>query len=176
MRGIGKRGVDTVVSLFTATILVVLLIVFFTIFALLLLVSSENYEANFFVSDSSLTLNIISFLQRTDTSELKNWEVIASPRESEVAGKFGEFVNSGENDLRGAKVFATVLKNSKNPLQSGTKLFGDVQTSVSINMASGSGGVDYSTVCSGAKTVVRMSEIYIPQLNKEPKKMVVCVQ
>ena len=177
MRGIGKRGVDTVVSLFTATIVVVLLIVFFTIFALLLLASSENYEANFFVSDSSLNMNMISFLQRSDTSEMRNWEVIASSDGSPLREKFGEFVRDSNNDLRGAEVFATVLKNSKISLKDGTSLFESVKTHVSGSSGGfAPGGVYYSTVCSGSKTVVRMSEIYIPQLNSEPKKMVVCVE
>lgn len=162
-----KKAVDSIFSLFGAAILIALIIAFFSIFALLLLAAKGSSDANFAVSDSNLNLNMIAFLQRNDTSEMKNWEVISSGDVFSLKPSAERFIRNPNNKFKG--IYAVVLDRDKNL----TEWINKEPYSSEDEKRNRVLFEDYIK-CDKTNSVI--SEIYIPRLNDMPKKLVVCAE
>lgn len=74
MGKMNKKGVDSIITLFAATVEIILVIAFFTIFATLLLSYSPLNKEQ---TTTSMTSNLIGFLQK-DISGLTAWQKISA--------------------------------------------------------------------------------------------------
>jgi len=165
-----KKGIDSIISLFFATIALILLLVFFSVFSVLLLYTHGTPQIQIEMPSNALTSNLIGFLQDRNSAGMKNWEsVLDSPAVKDSASKFLEEmfpIQMLKNDI--GKFSFALLKTSPNQNSQGMD---EILARKESMIPSGLSLV----YCNKADKNQAIAEIYVPKINEKPIKVMLCV-
>jgi hypothetical protein len=181
---INKKGVESLLGLIPATIGIVLIMVFFVVFASILLAASNvGGDREREQTSLSLIMNAVGFLN-SETGGVKNWQLANSNSQDQsllgrslrgFSDKIYPIWTSGDAEGKFYSVIGILAEKNVNPYiavqQSNQPILFP-----GLLLAKASPLHPSFSYCDKKSSDERVAEIYIPSLNSEPKKFVLCVK